>query len=154
MTSWIISYLIWGGVHFPGGEVFGYAVMLLAFSTVFIAIRNRKMSSENGISFKDGFLMGLGIVLVATVIYVIGWTFIYMPNFEPDFVDRFQAFQIEKVNQSNITEDQKAVQINDIKNFNENYRKPHIMAAFTFIEIFPVGLLVSLISALVLKRKE
>ncbi len=153
MASWVISYFIWGGVHFPGGEVFGYAVMLLAFSTVFVAIRNKKMSSENGISFKDGFLTGLGIVLVATIIYVIGWTFVYMPAFEPDFVERFQSTQIDKVNQLNISEDQKAAQINDIKSFNETYKKPHIMAMFTFIEIFPVGLIVSLICALILKRK-
>ena len=98
MASWIVSYFIWGGVHFPGGEVFGYAVMLLAFSTVFVAIRSRKMNSVDGISFKEGFLTGLGIVLVATIIYVLGWTFIYMPNFEPDFVERFQTSQIEKVN--------------------------------------------------------
>ncbi len=154
MVSWVVSFFIWGGVHFPGGELFGYAVMLLAFSTVFIAVRNKKLATEGGISFKEGFTTGLGIVVVATLIYSLGWTFVYMPNFEPDFVDRYETLQIERVNLQDISEQEKSSQISEIRNFNESYRKPYIMAAFNVLEIFPVGLLVALISALILKRKR
>lgn len=155
ITSWFLSYFIWGGLYFSGSELFGYSVMLLAFSTIFMAIRNeRKRSENNEMTFKRGFSIGAGISLVAAIIYVVGWIWIYMPNFEPDFVDRYEASQIEVVNLTQSSNEDKMKQIQEIKDFNESYRKPHVMAAFTFLEIFPVGLLVTIISALILRRKE
>ncbi|MEP1094860.1 MAG: DUF4199 domain-containing protein [Cyclobacteriaceae bacterium] len=155
ISSWFLSYTIWGGLHFSGSELFGYSVMLLAFSTIFMAIRGeRKRSEKDEITFKKGFFIGAGISLVAAIIYVVGWVWVYMPNFEPDFVDKYEASQIEIVNQAQSSSEIRMAQIQEIKDFNESYRKPHIMAAFTFLEIFPVGLLVTLISALILRRKE
>ncbi|MEP5611962.1 MAG: DUF4199 domain-containing protein [Cyclobacteriaceae bacterium] len=155
MTSWFVSYFTWGGLHFAGSELFGYSVMLLAFSTIFLAIRGeRKKSEKDEITFKKGFFTGLGISLVAAIIYVVGWIWIYMPAFEPDFVDRYEASQIEIVNQTESSSEIKMEQIQEIKEFNTSYRKPHVMAAFTFLEIFPIGLLVTIISALILRRKE
>ena len=52
-----------------------------------------------------------------------------------------------------IDEEEKQKQIQDITYWVEKYKRPPVMAAITFSEIFPVGLLVTLISALILKRK-
>lgn len=154
VSSWFITYFIWGAQdQFSGGEVFGYGVMLVAFTAVFMGIKNaRDNSGENGFSFKRGFGLGLGIVLVASLIYVIGWM-IYMPNFAPDFADKYEFAQIELVKESDADETEKLKKIEEIKESVANYKKPHIMMAMTFMEIFPIGLLVSIVCSLILRKK-
>ncbi len=152
--SWFLSALISGGdMHFSGGELFGYAFMILALTAVFMGVKNQRDTKGGAFSFGEGFMTGLGIVLVASLIYVVGWM-IYMPTFAPDFADKYANSQIEMIQNSDVAADEKQSQIEEIKTTMENYKKPHVMAAYTFIEIFPVGLLVTLISALILKRKE
>ncbi len=155
VSSWFISYMLWGDeLPFSGSELVGYAIMLVALTAVFMGIKNKRDSEPNAtFTFKDGFLTGLGIIVVASVIYVIGWM-IYMPTFAPDFADKYQSSQIELIQNSGASESEKQTQIEELKTTIENYKKPHIMAAFTFMEIFPIGLLVTIISALILKRKE
>jgi hypothetical protein len=124
--------------------------MLVALSAIFMGIK--KIRDENGtLSFKEGVVNGLGMTLVASVIYVIGWM-IYMPAFAPDFADKYASSQIEMVQQSDMEEAEKEQKINEINKWIETYKKPPVMAAMTFVEIFPVGLIVTLISALLLKR--
>ena len=153
VLSWFIT--IGGGdIDFSGGEIVGYSIMIVALTAVFLGIKSKRDGMEKGaFTFKDGFLTGLGIVIVASVIYVIGWM-IYMPNFAPDFAEKYTTAQIEMIQNSNVSDGEKQDQINQLNESMKSYKKPHIMAAFTFIEIFPVGLIVTLISALILKRKE
>lgn len=155
VSTWFVGYFLGGGdLHFAGSEILGYAVMLLALTAVFMGIKNKRdTGSEKSFTFKEGFLTGLGIVIVASVIYVAGWM-LYMPTFAPDFVDKYAASQIELIENSEVSDTEKLKQIEEMNAFIENYRKPYVMASFVFIEIFPVGVLVTLISALVLKRKE
>lgn len=136
---------------FSGGELFGYAIMILALTAVFMGVKSIR-DEKGSLTFKEGFLNGLGITLVASIIYVIGWM-IYVPSFAPDFADKYSASQIALVEKMDIPEDEKKDEIENIKYWTETYKKPHVMAAITFSEIFPVGLLVTLISALILKRK-
>ena len=154
VSSWFISLMIWGpDLNFSGGELFGYAVMILSLTAVFMGVKNRRDERGEVFTFKEGFFTGLGIVLVASTIYVVGWM-IYMPNFAPDFADKYGASQIEMIQQQDIPDTEKTTQIDSIKKSIANYKKPHVMAAMTFLEIFPVGLFVALISALILKRKK
>lgn len=153
VSSWFLSFFFLGDDKvLDGGQLFGYAIMLLALTGVFMGIKNKRDSSESGFTFKEGFLTGFGIVLVASTIYVIGWM-IYMPNFAPDFVDKYADYQVELIQNSDISDVEKQTQIDEMKTSIENYKKPHIMMATTFMEIFPVGVLVTLISALILRRK-
>jgi len=154
VSSFFIGFYITDGNANSTGELVGYATMLLAFSAVFIGLKNHRDKSLGGImSFKQAFSVGLGIVLVASVIYVIGWM-IYQPIFAPDFADKWYSGQIELVKaNAELTDQEKQVQISSMEASLENYKKPHIMAAYTFMEIFPVGLLVTLIASLFLKKK-
>ncbi len=157
VASFFIVFLIQGdSSDYSNGELVGYTFMLLTLGAgVFIGIKNFRDKSHGGLmTFKQCFLAGLGIVLVASVIYVIGWMII-MPNFAPDFADKYNAAQIEKVQADDkLNASEKEEKIEDMKAFLENYKKPHVMAAYTFVEIFPVGLIVTLIASLFLKRKQ
>ena len=154
-SFFIVFYIQGDDPDYSNGELVGYASMLLAFTAVFLGIKNFRDKSLGGImTFKQAFLTGLGIVLTASVIYVMGWM-IYQPYFAPDFVDKYHAAEIVKV-QSNpgLSLAEKEVKIQEMKEFLEYYKKPYIMAAFTFLEIFPVGLLVTLIASFFLKKKS
>lgn len=151
-SSWYIGYFASGGnPDMGGGEVVGYAIMLLALTAIFMGVKSIR-DEKGSLSFKEAFFNGLGITLVASIIYVIGWM-IYVPSFAPDFADKYGDTQIELVKTQELTEAEKEKQIEEISSWIETYKQPHVMAAMTFAEIFPVGLIVTLISALILKRK-
>ncbi len=149
--SWFLTIGMSENPDFAIGEVIGYAIMLAALTAVFLGIK-RIRDEQGSLSFKEAFLNGLGITLVASIVYVAGWM-IYMPNFAPEFVDKYRLSQIELIEQSDATQDEKTKEINEMNEWMDSYKKPHVMAAMTFTEIFPVGLIVTLISSLILKRK-
>lgn len=156
ITSFFINHSLEGGEDFGTGEIIGYSVMLLAlFGSIIIGVKNFRDKSLGGLmTFKQGFFNGLAIVFIASVIYVIGWM-VYQPYFAPDFADKYNAAQIEKVKaDDSLTEQEKTEKIADMEAFIIQYKKPYIMAAFTFIEIFPVGIVVSLISGLALMKRK
>lgn len=152
VSSWFIAKAIAGedGKHLVS-EIIGYTIMVAALSTVFLGIK--KVRDEQGfLSFKHGFLNGLGISLVASVVYTIGWV-IYMPNFEPDFAEKYAKQQIEQIEATDISTTEKVAAIEKVNQSVAQYKKPGYMMLITFSEIFPVGLIVSLISTLILLRK-
>lgn len=135
------------------GELIGYTFMLLALSTVFFALRSFREKNDGLLSFKEGFFNGMIIVLVASIIYVAGWM-IYYPNFMPDFAEQYTQGQIAQLETQGLSEEELNSKIEEMKAFQELYEQPLVMAGFTFMEIFPVGLLITLISSLILKRKR
>ena len=157
----VINFFVFGAMwqadpdnpNWKLGEVIGYATFILALSTVFFGVRAYRDKQRNGfISFKDAFLNGMIIVLIASVIYVVGWMF-YYPNFMPDFVDQYRAQQIALVQDSGLPAEETSQKIAEINQQMDTYSHPLVMAGFTFLEIFPVGLIIALITAFILKRK-
>lgn len=157
MTSswWLFNLLFSSGEEFDfnQGEIIGYAAMLLALTAVFIGVKNYRDKQLSGIiNFKNAFLTGLYIVLVASVIYVVGWM-IYYPNFMPDFMDKYAAAQISEMETSGMPAAEIDARKTEMKEWMELYENPVIMAGMTFMEVFPIGLVVALIAAWILKRK-
>ena len=140
-------------MDFEYGEVLGYTSMLIAFSTIFLGIRSYKSQQNGKISFGSAFKIGILITLVASCIYVISWMII-SSNLPQDFAEEYYQKAVENINTSDITEAEKKEKIADMNNFKELYKIPVIKAAITFMEIFPVGFVISLISALILSRKD
>ena len=142
-----------GGMDFRLGELVGYASMILALSTVFFGVKAYRDKQRNGfISFKDAFINGLIIVLIASVIYVIGWM-IYYPTFMPDFAEQYMQHEQVRLIEEGLSQEEVDRKIAEMKSYMAMYDNPIIMAGITFLEIFPVGLVIALISALILKRK-
>ena len=135
------------------GEVIGYIAMLVALSMVFFGVRAQRNQSNGIISFKKAFVSGLVIVLIASFIYVLGWM-LYYPNFMPDFADEYFAAQIETLKSEGLAQAELQAKIKELEEFKTNYEKPTYMIFYTFMEIFPIGLIVAIISAIILKRKS
>ena len=138
--------------HGGGSMIIGYLSMLVAFSLIFVAVKNYRDKQNGGvISFGKAFKIGLLIALIGSTMYVIMWALLY--NFYmPDFMDRYCAQMIEnaKPTSSPAKIQELTEQMNTQK---EMYKNPLFFVLFTYFEILPVGLLVSLVTALILKRK-
>jgi hypothetical protein len=93
--------------------------------------------------------VGISITVISCLCYVVTWEIIYF-NFMPDFMDKYGAHMIEKAKASGASV--AAVQA-QVKKYKEMYDNPLINGAMTFIEPFPIGLVITLISAAVLRRK-
>jgi len=138
---------------FDHGMIYGYASMIIAFSLILVGIKNFRDKYNGGvISFGKAFKIGLLITLVAATIYVIGWL-IDNYFFIPDFADKYAAHIIDKAKASGASQAEINKQILDMANFKEMYKNPFFKVLLTYAEIVPVGLVVSLISALIFKRK-
>jgi hypothetical protein len=133
--------------------VIGYLGMLIAFTFIFVAIKSYRDKQNNGIiSFGKAFLMGLYISLIASTLYVVTWAIVYQ-NFLPNYMDKYCAVMIEEAKTS-LSGTALQDKIDEINTAKEMYATPWGFTLFTYAEILPVGMMVSLISALVLKRKS
>jgi hypothetical protein len=150
-----ISYMSFcaGNVDYDTSMVIGYASMLLAFSLVFVGIRNYRDKYQAGIiSFGKAFKIGLMMVLIASTIYVLAWLVDYF-FFIPDFMDKISTHELDKLKASGATAVEIDKQTKEMADFASMYKNPFFNAMITYVEILPVGLIVTLISALILKRK-
>lgn len=138
---------------FENGEIFGYSAMLISFSLVFFGIQSyRNKYAEGIISFGQAFKIGLFISLIASTVYVITWIILYN-NFVPDFADKYGASLVEKLRKSGVNQVDINKKIEEMKEFKIMYDKPIYNILITYCEIFPLGLLVSLICSIILKKK-
>jgi hypothetical protein len=138
---------------FTGGMVIGYASMLIAFSMIFVGVKSYRDKHNNGIiSFGKAFKIGILITLIASTIYVITWLINYY-CFMPDFIEKYVAKAIADLKNSGANAIEIAKQTKKMNNYGEMYKTPFFVVIITYMEILPVGLIVTLISALILKRK-
>ncbi len=134
-------------------DVVGYAGMIAVFSLVFVGVKNYRDKYNGGmITFGKAFQTGLYITLIASAIYVIVWLIDYY-IFIPDFLDKYIPHVLKDARESGATEEELREKTTEMANFKEMYKNPLFVVVITFSEVFPVGLIISLISALFLKRK-
>lgn len=136
-----------------GSMFFGYLSMLIAFAFIFVAIKSyRDRYSSGVISFGKGFQVGLWITLVASVAYTLTWVILYK-GFYPEFMTDYTAHSLEQMRAAGKTaaEIQKANA--EAQDMQAVYSTWPGLIGFTLLEILPVGLLISLIAALILKRR-
>ena len=130
----------------------GYLVMLAALSLIFIGMkRYRDVECGGVIKFGRALGLGLGIAAVAALVYVIGWE-IYLAASGYNFMAEYTAGILDGMRAEGATQavlDAKAAEMRDMA---ESYRNPLFRMPLTFIEIFPVGLLVALVSAALLRN--
>jgi len=139
--------------EFEGSMLMGYTSMLVAFSMIFVGVKNARDKYNDGmISFGKAFKIGLMIALIGSTIYVVVWMIDYY-FFMPDFFERYSAKMLARMKASGASQAELQKQIIDSQNSGKLYRKPIFCALFTYMEILPVGIIVALVCALILKRK-
>ena len=132
----------------------GYTGIVLAFMLVFFGIRSYRENVGGGaVTFGRAFAVGILITVISSVCYVIAWQIFYH-NFMPDFFEKYSAHVIEKARASGATPEALQAQTKQLEQDIRLFKNPFFHVAFVFIEPFPVGLVITLISALILRKKS
>jgi hypothetical protein len=142
-------------IGFDKSVYIGYTSIVLSFLLVYFGIRSYRDNIGNGqITFSRAFAVGIGITLISCVIYVATWEVLYFNfNLYPDFLDKYSAHELDKLKASGASAATIDAKVAEMKKFSEMYANPFFNAAMTFLEPFPVGLVITLISAAILKKK-
>jgi len=131
----------------------GYTIMVASFLLVYFGIRSYRDNVLAGrISFGRAFACGILITLITTVCYVATWEVLYF-KFMPHFMDSYFAAQILRAQSSAPDPATAAARVAAIRHSQQLYQNPIVNIAYTFIEPLPVGLLITLVSATILRRK-
>ncbi len=138
-----------------GSMIVGFASMVVAFSLVFVGIKNYRDKQNGGtLTFGKGFLLGFMISLLASTIYVITWA-IEFHYFLPNFIDMYAAMQIKELKESGISGAVLDEGIKSIETASYKYKNSAFyFTMMTYAEILPVGIIITIISSLILKRKS
>ncbi len=143
-----------GQALYQGGEILGFATMLIAFSTVFIAIkRQRDVDGGGVIRFWPAVGLGLGISLVASLFYVVSWELTQMIG-NADFWTVYAEGTIGKLKADGASPEKIATVTAEMARWAELYRNPLIRIPITFSEVLPIGVLVTGVSAALLRNSR
>ncbi len=152
ITSVIISMTVVDSTHLAGLEFLGYLIMLVALSVIFFGIRKYRDEELGGvIRFGTAVRLGLGISLVASAIHVGVWE-VYLAATDYAFVEEYSESVLAGYEDDGLSDAEMAEETQKVAVAVERYSSPLFRMPITFLEIFPVGLLVTLISAGVLRR--
>jgi hypothetical protein len=148
---------IWLGNKNPDNShslVIGYAVMVLGLALIFVGVKNfRDKYNQGSIGFGKALAIGLGITLIASTLYVIFWLVDFYV-FIPDFMDKYADHMIKLARESGVSPADLNKKVAEINNMKEMYKNPVMVVLWTYLEIVPVGIIISLLTALLLKRKR
>lgn len=146
-----------GKISFDNSDFIGYGSMVIALSMIFFGIKSYRDNYLNGaIKFGKGFQVGMLITLVATLIYAVAGETYYQidPEGQAAFMDKYTDHHINKMKGSGASPtaiEQKVKEMAGLKEMNKN---PVFRFVMTLAIILPVGIVITLISAAVLRRKE
>jgi Protein of unknown function (DUF4199) len=155
LMQFIVNYISHckGNVDYDTSMLIGYASMLISLSLVFVGIRNYRDKYNGGvISFGKACKTGILMVLIASTIYVVVWLIDFY-FFIPDFAEKYATQTLAELKASGASQIEIAKETKEMANFVRMYKNPLFNAMMTYVEILPVGLIVTLISSLILKRK-
>ena len=142
MSSGVAGHSLW----------FGYLVMLVALSMIFVGVkRYRDVECGGVIRFGRAFGLGLGIALVAGLIYVIGWE-LYTGLSGWDFMADYTESLITQMRAEGASPAAIQAKQAEMREMAEMYANPLFRMPMVFAEIFPVGLIVALVSAALLRN--
>jgi len=149
-----ISMMGDGIINFENGELVGYTTMVLTLSpTIFFGIKSYRDNNNDGlISFGKAFQVGILIASLAAAIYASGWE-VYVRTSSSDFMESYTSQYLEKMEKSGATTSEMEEMKASLDEMAEMYKNPIIRFGMTLMEILPVGLIITLICAGVLRRK-
>lgn len=143
-----------GTLTFDNGEVVGYTTMVISLSMVFFGIKAcRDYHFKGTISFWQAVKVGILITVIASAMYALAWEICYH-TIAADFTEKMTEHYLEKMKSEAKDEAEVAAAVAQMQSFKEWYKNPVLRFGVTIMEILPVGIVITLISAALLRRKE
>src|SRR5688572_9542231 len=159
LAGFVIILTMIAGITFAretffASAVYGYLVMLIAMTFIFVGVkRHRDVELGGVVRFGRAFAVGLGIAAVASVIYVTVWE-IYEASTGYAFIGEYTESVLKAKAREGATPEALATMRAEMESMAVGYTKPWIRVPMVFLEIFPVGLLVALVSAALLRNPK
>jgi hypothetical protein len=151
---WILMTFVGNGtIDFDNGMIWGYATMIIALTLVFFGIKSYRDNNGGRITFVKGLQIGLLISLISGICYAGAWE-IYYPKVGDEFMQKYTAHELDKMKASGASEAEIENARVESEKFMELYKNFFVRFAMSLMEILPVGIIVTLISALLLRRRE
>ena len=136
------------------GMLIGYTTMLIALSAIFVGIKRHRDADRGGvIGFWPAFGIGLGVSFIAGIFYVVAWELV-QAMMHMDFAGSYGQAIIASEKAKGASPETLAKLTAEMDAFKVQYANPMFRLPMTFAEIFPVGVLVSLISAGLLRNSR
>jgi len=149
-----VGFIDNGTLNFDNGMLVGYASMVLGFSMIFVGIKTYRDQVLKGvITFGQACKAGLLIALVASVLYAISWE-IYYNVAAQDFTQKYTEHYLQKMKSGGASEEEISSKRTEMESFNQLYENPFIRFGVTLLEILPVGVIVTVLSAAILRKRE
>ncbi len=143
-----------GIISFENGQLFGYTTMAIALSMIFFGVKSYRDNHNGGmLSFGKAFQVGILIAAVASIIYASSWE-VYMATSSGDFMEQYTARYLEQMQSEGASVEEIEEMKASMSEMAEMYKNPIIRFGMTLMEIIPVGLIITLISAFILKRNS
>lgn len=142
-----VTYSMKANPDFEPSMYIGFGSMFLAFTFIVFGILEQRKVNNNVISFGSAFKTGVLIAFVTSTIYVLVWLVIFY-NFFPDFIERYGEIMVKITPAEELAAKQE-----ELEWMKGVYKSPFGIIGMTYVEIFPLGIVVALISALILKKK-
>jgi len=140
-------------IGFEKGEILGYTSIVLSGLIVFFGVRSYRENAGAGrLTFGRGFAVGLLITLVSSLCYVATWQLIYY-KVEPDFADKYAACMVDRAKASGASQQKIEEAVKQARDMKQMLNKPVLNVALAFMEVFPIGLVVTAVSAGILRKK-
>jgi len=139
-------------VGYDKAELIGYTGIVLSALVVFFGIRAwRETVGAGRIGFGRGLAVGLLITTISALCYVAAFQLLYF-KLMPGWGDQFVASMIEKEEKAGATPERMGKVREQAAMIKRLLDQPLTNAAVSFIEPFPIGVVVSLVAAGVLRR--
>src|SRR5262245_23196801 len=139
-----------GKASYRTAELIGYTSIVIAMLFTFFGVRAYREKVAGGrMTFGRGLAVGLLITLVSCACYVVTWQVMYYGV--PGMPDKLKACMARKAEDSGGTPEQIAEEKQKLEAMMKMFENPVLNVALTFVEPFPIGLAVSLLSAAVLR---
>ncbi len=140
-------------IGFDNGEILGYATIVLSALLIFFGVRSYRENVGAGrISFGRGLAVGILITLISCTCYVATWEVVYF-ELMPDFADKYAAHMVAKARSSGASPQKVDEIVKQAQSFKQLYANPAINVAMTFLEPFPIGVVVTALSAAILRKR-
>lgn len=144
-------------IAFERAEIVGYASMVIALSMIFFGIKSYRDNQGGGkITFWKGVQVGVLITAIASALYVVGGEAYtaYNPAFAPKVMEKYKEMETKKMEQRGSSREEIDATIKQMSDMMKLMENPLFRVPIYLIEIFPVGLIITLLSAALLRKRE
>ena len=138
-------------IGYKSSEILGFTGIFLTINMIVIAMIKERQDAGGFISYKDSFMVGLKISVIASLFYVAAW--MVMTSIYPQIIDTMLSMMEKNLKASDLSPEDLKDQLDQMAKWKTYYANPLLKAAMTFTEIFPIGLLISLITAGFIQKK-